>query len=143
VCLHSKVTQFRTTARPLKLGQIYCPETSVNKYQTISRNFPEERASEVEFFHDKPAYVRLISYWTNQEVLWPSGTRNSMTGLQSRHLKPVKSIPTTNIFSYVLSSRSCPYPFDYQRQICHTFLIFKVITCPGNDIPVYLIILSH
>lgn len=90
----SKVTQSRTTARPFKMGRIYFPEMSVNKYQNIPRNFPEERAYESGIFQYKLSYVHLISYWTKQEVPCQRGTPNSMTGLQNRHLNPVQSMPT-------------------------------------------------
>jgi len=134
MCPPSKVTQYGTKAWPLKLGQIYYPETLVNKYETIPRNFPEERTSETDSLHDKPAYVHIIIYWTNQEVLCSNGTRNSMTGVQNHHLKLVQSMPTTNIFSHVLSSRSCPHPCDYQRQVFHTFLILQHNYLSSNDI---------
>ena len=33
----------RTTARPLKMGPVCCPETSLNNYQHTLRNNPEDR----------------------------------------------------------------------------------------------------
>ena len=37
-------------SRPLKIGRIGCPETSVRNYHNLLRNSPEKRSSQVYFY---------------------------------------------------------------------------------------------
>jgi len=53
----------------LKMGPIYCPETSVNNYQSIPRNVPEERRSH-QWCCLKPSGVRISNEWTLEKTTY-------------------------------------------------------------------------
>jgi len=44
----SRLQGSSSSARPLKIGPISCPETSVNNYQSTLRNISEERRSHLQ-----------------------------------------------------------------------------------------------
>jgi hypothetical protein len=48
---------------PVKMGQIRCPETSVNNYHTTPRNIPEERRSLLEWLYLWNLLVKAYCQW--------------------------------------------------------------------------------
>jgi hypothetical protein len=51
------------TSWPLKMGPIYCPETSVKDYHSTLRNTPEERRS-----HQYRGGRLKSQFWKNQQL---------------------------------------------------------------------------